>query len=173
MAVTPSEVYKLNIDELRELCSEEGLSSQGPVRLLRPRLVRHLTGATMESKQHAEIVQASVQSDVSLAATHSGPLETNFVSHVGGCNNIVPVIVELLQVPSLTSDEPETILRLVGNLDEIHGLGLADDKTFVIRILPLLTEAVLRFFGERLRNGRSWEQCKHQLLREFFFPFRM
>jgi hypothetical protein len=80
--------------------------------------------------------------------------------------------VELLQqVPSLTSDEPEAILRLVSKLDGIHGLGLADDKTFVIRILPLLTGAVLRFFSECLRNGRSWEQCKHELLREFFPHF--
>jgi len=123
----------------------------------------------MESKQHAETAQASVQSDVSLIATRSGPPEANFGSHVGGCSNVVPVIVELLrQIPSLNSDEPEAILRLVSKLDEIHGLGLADDKTFVIRILPLLTGTVLRFFGECLRNGRSWEQCKHELLCEFF-----
>ena len=148
MAVTPSEIYKLNVDELRQLRSEEGLSSEGPVRLLRPRQVQHLTGSTMEIK-HVETAQASVQSDMFLDATHSGAPETNFSSHVCGCNNIVPVIVELLrQVPSLTSDEPEATLHLVSKLDEIHGLGLADDKTFVIRILPLLTGAVSRFFGE-------------------------
>ena len=99
-----------------------------------------------------------------------GPLKL-ILAHVGGCSNVVPLIVELLrQVPSLTSDEPEGILRLVSKLDEIHGLGLAD-KTFVIRVLPLLTGAVLKFFGECLRNGRSWEQCKHELLREFFPHF--
>ena len=169
MAVTPSEIYKLNVDELRQLCSEERLSSEGPVGLLRPMLVWHLTGATIESKQHAETAQASVQIDVSLDATRSGPPEANFGSNVGGFSNVVPVIVELLrQVPSLTSDEPEAILRLVSKLDEIHSLGLVDDKTFVIRILPVLTGAVLRFFGGCLRNGRSWEQCKHELLREFF-----
>ena len=82
------------------------MSSEGPGRLLRPRLVRHLTGATMESKQHAETAQASVHSDVYLDATRNGPPEANFGSHVGGCSNIVPVIVELLrQVPSLTSEE--------------------------------------------------------------------
>jgi len=146
MAVTPSEIYKLNVDELRQLCSEEGLSSEGPVRLLRPRLVRHLTGATMESKQHAETAHASVQSDVSLDGTRSRPPESNFGSHVGGCSNVVPVIVELLrQVPYLTSDDPEAFLRLGSKLDEIHGLGLVDDKTFVIRILPLLNGAVSRY----------------------------
>ena len=56
-------------------------------------------------------------------------------------------------------------------LDEIIGLGLADDKMFVIRILPLLTGAVLIFFGEYLWIGRSWELCKHELLR-VVPPFR-
>ena len=139
-------IYNLNVDDLRQLCSEEGLSSEGPVRLLRPRLVRHLTGATMESKQHAETAQASAQSDVSVDATHSGPFESNFGSHVGGCSNVVPVIVKLLRkVPSLSSDEPEAILRFVGKLDEIHSLGLVDDKVFVIRILPFHCGAVLSF----------------------------
>jgi hypothetical protein len=80
MAVTPSEIYKLNVFDLRQLCSEDGLSSEGPVRLLVPRLLRHLTGATMESKQHTETAQASAQSDASLDPTHSGPFESNFVS---------------------------------------------------------------------------------------------
>ena len=92
---------------------------------------------------------------------------------MGGFSNVVPVIVELLRkVLSLSSDEPEAILRLIGKLDEIHSLGLVDGKMFVIRILPLLSGAVLSFFGECLRNGRSWEQCKRELLREFFPPFR-
>ena len=156
MAVTPSEFYKLNVDELRLRCFEEGLSSEGPVRLLRPRLVRHLTGATMESKQHAEKAQASAQSNVSLDATHGGPFESNFGSHAGGCSNVVPVIVELLRkVPSLSSDEPEAILRLVGKLDEICSLGLVDDKMFVIRTLPLLSGAVLSFC---LRMFEEWEE---------------
>jgi hypothetical protein len=83
---------------------------------------------------------------VSLDATHSGPSESNFGSHAGGCSNVVPVIVELLRkAPSLSSDEPEAILRLVGKLDEIYSLGLVDYKIFVIRILPLLSGAVLSF----------------------------
>ena len=40
---------------------------------------------------------------------------------MGGCSNVVPVIVELLRkVPSLSSDEPEAILRVVGKLDDIQ-----------------------------------------------------
>jgi len=70
--------------------------------------------------------------------------------------------------PVCDSDEPEVILRLVSKLDVINVLGLTDDKSFVIRIVPLLNGAVLRFFGECLRNGRSWELCKHELPRVFF-----
>jgi len=132
------------------------LSSEGPVLLLRPRLVRHLTGAAMESKQHAETGQASALSDVSLIPTHSGLFASNFGSHVGGCSNVVPGNVELLRkVPSLSSDEPEAILRLVGKLDEICSLGLVDDKMFVIRTLPLLSGAVLSFC---LRMFEEWEE---------------
>jgi len=80
--------------------------------------------------------------------------------------------VELLrQVPSLSSEEPEAILRLVSRLDEIHALGLTDDKMFVICILPLVFFAVLRFFGDCFRNGRNWEQCKIELFKEFFPHF--
>ena len=65
---------------------------------------------------------------------------------MGFCSNFIPVIVELLRkVPSLSSDEPGAILRLISKLDEIYSLGLIDDKMFVIRILLLLSGAVLSF----------------------------
>jgi len=51
MAVTASEVYKFNAEKLRQLCSEKGLDNEGPVRLLRQRLVRHLTETSMARKQ--------------------------------------------------------------------------------------------------------------------------
>ena len=50
-------------------------------------------------------------------------------------------------------------------------LGLCDDRSFVICILPLVPGVILRLFGEWLRNGRDWEQCKRGLLREFFPHF--
>jgi len=91
---------------------------------------------------------------------------------VGGSDNAVSVFVELLwQVPSLSSEEPEAILRFINRLEEIYALGLNDDRMFVFRILPLVSGVVLRFFGDCLRNGRSWEQCKNELLKEFFYPF--
>jgi len=114
MAVTASEVYKFNAEKLRQLCSEEGLDNEEPFRLLRQRLVRHLTGTSMASKQDTETEQASVRSDLSLDATHSGPQEPFCGCRVGGCGNVVPVIVELLRHdPPLSSEEPEAILGLI------------------------------------------------------------
>jgi len=90
-------------------------------------------------------------------------------SHVGGCGNVVPVVVELLRhVPAVSSEEPEAILILITKLDEIYAFGLFDDRAFLVRILPLVFGAVLQFFGECLRSGRSWEQCRRELLKEFF-----
>ena len=73
MALTASEIYKLTAEKLRQLCSEEGLDSEGPVRLLRQRLLRLLTTIMMASKQDVESEQASVQSNLSSDVTHGGP----------------------------------------------------------------------------------------------------
>jgi len=172
MAVTASEVYKFNAEKLRQLCSEEGLDKEGPVRLLRQGLVRHLTGTSMASKQDTETEQASARSDLSLDSTRGGPQDPFLGSHVGGCGNVVPVIVELLRhVPTLSSEEPEAILGLITKLEEIHALGLVDDRAFLVRTLPLVSGAVLRFLGECLRIERNWDQCKRELLKEFFPHF--
>jgi len=71
-------------------------------------------------------------------------------------------------VPALTSEKPEAILGLVSKLDEIHALGLVDNKMFVVRVQPKVSGAVLRFFGDCLRNGKNWGQCKSELLKDFF-----
>ena len=169
MALTASEIYKLTAEKLRQLCSEEGLDSEGPVRSLQQRLVRHLSMSMMASKQYTEPEQASAQTDLSLDVTIGEPQNRNNSSHVGPSDSSVPVVVELLRkVQSLSSEEPEAILQLVNKLDEIHALGLIDDKLFIVRILPLVSRAVLRFFGDCLRSGRNWEQCKGELLKEFF-----
>ena len=58
----------------------------------------------------------------------------------GGRANSIPVFVELLRQVPLSSEEPESILPLVSKLDMIFEVGLPDDKTFVMRILPLVPE---------------------------------
>jgi hypothetical protein len=76
--------------------------------------------------------------------------------------------VELLRQVPLSSEEPESILPLVSKWDMIFEVGLPEDKTFVMRILPLVSGAVLRYFGECLKGGWTWEQSKTGLLREIF-----
>jgi hypothetical protein len=49
MALSASEVYRLTVDKLRQVCSEGGLNSSGPVRRLRQRLVEHVKSDQMET----------------------------------------------------------------------------------------------------------------------------
>ena len=56
-------------------------------------------------------------------------------------------------------------------IEEIHELGLVDDRAFVTRILPLVSGGVLRFLGDSLRKGSSWVECKARLLDEHFPHF--
>jgi hypothetical protein len=48
MALTPSEVYRCSA-ELRQLCNEEGLDAEGPVRALRDK-----SGAPFEGQSYGE-----------------------------------------------------------------------------------------------------------------------
>ena len=164
MALATSEIYRLSATKLREQCSEQGLNSQGPVRFLRERLVRHWKGKMPTGKQ-----EASDEDDVAVAEVSDRPHDLESVSHVVASDSPVSVLTELLrQVPVLTSEYPEAILELVSKLDEFHDLGLVDDRVFVVRVLPKVSGAVLRFFGECLRSRDDWENCKTKLLREFF-----
>jgi len=86
----------------------------------------------MASEQDVDSQQASVPNDLSSEMIHAGPQNFSNSSHVGGNDNQVSVFVELWpQVPSLSSGEPEAILRLVSRLDEIYALGLIDGRMFV------------------------------------------
>ena len=60
-------------------------------------------------------------------------------SHAPSSNDQSSVFIELmLQVPALTYEEPEAILRFIARMDEVHALGLCEDKVFITRILPLV-----------------------------------
>jgi hypothetical protein len=84
----------------------------------------------------------------------------------------IPVLVELLRpIPHLSSEEPEAIMRLFIRLDEVHGLGLVEDRVFITRILSLVSGSLLTFLGSCLRTGSSWVDCKSQLLSEYFPHF--
>jgi len=93
-------------------------------------------------------------------------------SHVRGMGECNPVLVELMRkVSPLNSEEPEAILRFIARVDDIYRLKLCSDRAFVMRILPLVPGVILRFFGECLLNNLDWDQCKKDLLREFFPHF--
>jgi len=60
---------------------------------------------------------------------------------------------------------------MISKLDKIHDLGLVDDKNFVIRVLPKVSGVMLVFFGDCLRGEKNWDQCKSELVKDFFSPF--
>ena len=164
MALAAAEVYRLSATELRRQCAEEGLNSQGPVRSLQERLVRHFRGREVATK-HKETDKGSMSDD----EVSDPPRHVAGDSHGVSSDSPISVLTELLrQVPALASEDPEAILGLICKLDEYHALGLVEDRTFVVRALPKFTGAVLRFFGECLRNQEGWQSCKTKLLQEFF-----
>ena len=75
------------------------------------------------------------------------------------------------KVPPLRSEEPEAFLNLCVQVDEVFVQGLVDDRRFVMRILPLGFGCVLRVFGNCLRAGNGWAECKGRLLKEYFPQF--
>jgi hypothetical protein len=47
----------------------------------------------------------------------------------------IPVLVELLcPIPRLVSEDPGAIMGLFIKLDEVHGLGLVEDRVTIIRV---------------------------------------
>jgi hypothetical protein len=123
----------------------------------------------MKNKQEESTVQASAPADLSVGVIQNDPQNSNVSSDAGVCEGSNSVLLELVrQIPPLSTEEPEAILWVVSRLDEIFLLQLTDYRGFIIRVLPLFSGSVLRFFGGCLRNGRSWQQCKEDLLKEFF-----
>jgi hypothetical protein len=99
----------------------------------------------MDPSEGEEVKQASVTADLNLNAGNSNP---SLYSQVGGRDSPIAVLVELLrQVSPLRSEEPEHILQFFVRIEETFELGLVDDRSFVTRILPLVSGNVLRFWG--------------------------
>jgi hypothetical protein len=53
-------------------------------------------------------------------------------------------------------------------LDETYDLGLVDDKSFLTRVLPLVTGSLLNFVGNCLTEGLTWAESKTRLLEDYF-----
>jgi len=174
MALSSAEVYRLTAERLREVCAKQGLDSAGPVRELRQSLAYQLQTDTMASKQDDFDVKGSAQTNVSTDTIQGETPDRERDSHVRGGGDSNSVFVELMRhVSPLTSDDPKAILRFIARLDEVHMLGLCDDRSFVTRILRLIPGVMMRFFGECLRNQMDWNQCKTEIMREFFSPFHL
>jgi hypothetical protein len=126
----------------------------------------------MANTQDLDNLKASGSTDSSFDAGPSENLNLHSDFHVCSVGDINPVFVELMRkISPLTSEEPEAILWFIARLDDVHMLKLCDDRSFVMRILPLVPGVILRFFGDCVVNGRDWEQSKKALLREFFPHF--
>ena len=114
------------------------------------------------------MAQASVPTDLVHNVMEPVPHKFGDSSHGGGGDSQTQVLVELLrQVSPLSSEELEPILWLSVRLEEVHDLGLADDRVFVTRILPLVSGSLLTFLGDCLRKGGRWAECKARLLDEY------
>ena len=137
MALSSSEIYRLNVHQLREECAKLGLDSTEPVRSLRSSIVEQLKVAVMADNKDNENVKASVSSDLSLdSIREENPILLDN-SHVRGMSDANSVFVELmLQLSPLISDEPEAILRFVARLDDIYMLNLCNDRSFVRVFCP-------------------------------------
>jgi hypothetical protein len=71
-------------------------------------------------------------------------------------------------ITPLSSENPEGILWLFEKLGEVQALGLVDDRTFLVRILPLVTGSLLKFVGNCLAEKLSWVESKARLLADYF-----
>jgi hypothetical protein len=62
MALSASDVYRLTADNLRQVCSYQGLDISGPVRSLRQRLADHIKSNMMAGDE--DVTHASVPTDL-------------------------------------------------------------------------------------------------------------
>ena len=144
MALVPADIFRLKAEQLRDECLKRGLDSEGPVCELRQRLTRQLKEQTMENKQDDPNVQASATMNLPTGAATRETQGRESNLHAHGSSDSNPVFIELMrQVPPLTSDEPEAILRFIARLDEVHMLGLCEDRDFITRILPLVPGVIM------------------------------
>ena len=84
MALSSADIYRFTAEQLRELCTKQGLDSVGPVRVLRQMLVRQLKAETMVSKQDDSNVKASVTTNLSTDTVQMETPDRERDSHARG-----------------------------------------------------------------------------------------
>jgi len=162
-------VYHLTAEQLRQNFVERGINSDGPVRSLCRKLAGDIKGDKMEPKEQRDAMQPIAQTDLLQTSTFSISPTPSEVSQHGSDISQAPALVELLRkVATLSSKDPEEILRLFVWLGDVYDLGIVGDRQFVTRNLPLVSGSLIKFLGSCLRGRCSWTDSKTQLLEEFF-----
>ena len=161
-------MYYLSGDRLRQVYLERGLDHRGPVRLLRQRLADHIRSGPMDPPEAGQASpKTGFENNTGATVTPSVPSG----SHGGSGEEAVLMLVELLRAsPPLCSEQPELFMGLFIRLDAVHDLRLVDDRTFIIRILPLVSGSLLKFLGDSLRVSSDWAECKSRLPRGVLPP---
>jgi len=147
MALSASGLYRLSAEQLRVECSERGLGSSGPVRVLRARLANYLKADQMDRKEEQQDGQASV------AAAILNPGSEECPQGDSGFNRTQVLSDLLKQIKPLSSEEPEDILGFFVKVGEIHDLGLVDDRVFITRILPFVPGDCCSFWARASAKG--------------------
>jgi hypothetical protein len=168
MALSASEVYYLNADELRQACEGRGLETSGPVKALRERLAVFVRGRKMDEPGEVKAAQAGAQTDVVDNVSQTDMQNFSCCSHEGK-HGLIGVLVELLRkLAPLSSEKPEQVLCFFVRLVGVYKLGLVADRVFIMRILPLTSGSVLEFLGRCLAETCSWVECRKRLLKRYF-----
>jgi len=107
LALSASGLYRLSAEQLRVECSERGLSSSGPVRVLRSRLTNSLKAEQMDRKGEQQYTQASFAAAVLNPGSREGPQCDSGFSRT-------QVLSDLLKpIKPLSSEEPKDISRFL------------------------------------------------------------
>jgi hypothetical protein len=85
-----------NFDELRQVCSDRGLESSGPVRTLRRRLAEHVKINRMETSGDEGMAQASVQTGLVNKVEQPVSYSVRCCYHGGSVDSQTVVLGELL-----------------------------------------------------------------------------
>ena len=170
--LSATSVYYLDAEQLRFECSARGLSTGGDVRDLRRRLAEFIKSDVMDGVDTRRDEQASESGEVVNTELPPASVAASGIGLSVDRSNHTSVLVDLLkQIPPLLSERPEDILGFFVRLGEIHTLGLVEDRIFITRILPLLSQALLQFLAECLRDKSNWPTCKTRVLEEYFPHF--
>jgi len=161
MDVTVSDVYHWQRPELEQRCSQWHLSAEGSVAELRERLTAYVRSCVVvEMDEKPESVETG--------RVEVGAMNSEFSQGVRDSSE-GPVLSDLLRdVPRLMSEEPKEILRFCVDVKAIYDLKLVPDNVFWMRLLPKVRGGLLTFFGQSMKHGESWDDCKTRLLREYF-----